>query len=203
MSKRTYRMITRSTTAIAIATAGIVMMMAGCASGSASTGDASEAATTIEQIEVTDAAATDAGEIIGMPNPIVEYDTLEAAEKAAGFEFAVPEAIDGYENVSWSVIAEETIQVIYTNADGEEITIRKAAGDEDISGDYTIYDDERIQEVDGHQVTMRGSADKVCLAIWTDAGYSYSVMTSDGEGLSTTDAGMTLEDMSAIVAEAK
>lgn len=203
MSKRTYRMITRSTTAIAIATAGIVMMMAGCASGSASTGDASEAATTIEQIEVTDAAATDAGEIIGMPNPIVEYDTLEAAEKAAGFEFAVPESIDGYENVSWSVIAEETIQVIYTNADGEEITIRKAAGDEDISGDYTIYDDERIQEVDGLQVTMRGSADKVCLAIWTDAGYSYSVMTSDGEGLSTTDAGMTPEDMSAIVAEAK
>lgn len=49
-------------------------------------------------------------------------------------------------------------------------------------------------------VTMRGGDDKVCLAIWTAGEYSYSVMTSNGEGLSTTDAGMTVEDMSAIVA---
>lgn len=35
---------------------------------------------------------------VEIPNPFEEYETLSEAEKAAGFEFSIPDAIPGYEN---------------------------------------------------------------------------------------------------------
>lgn len=196
MRIRTYKNIALSNTAIAIATAGTVMMMAGCANTADYTGDdasspaASEAATADDaETAATEAIELDGGQI-GMPSPIVDYATLEEAEQAAGFEITVPDSIDGYDTISYSVISDELIQVIYSSDDAS-ITIRKASTSvgEDISGDYNVYAEEQTQEMDGKQVTLRGDNDYAALAIWTDGDYSYSVMSSEGAVFSAEEIG--------------
>lgn len=196
MRIRTYKNIALSTTAIAIATAGTVMMMAGCANTADYTGDDASSPAAIEAATADDAetAATEAIELdggqIGMSSPIVDYATLEEAEQAAGFEVTVPDSIDGYDTISYSVISDELIQVIYSSDDAS-ITIRKASTSvgEDISGDYNVYAEEQTQEMDGKQVTLRGDNDYAALAIWTDGDYSYSVMSSEGAVFSAEEIG--------------
>ena len=51
--------------------------------------------------------------IIGMPNPFIDYDSLEEAEKAVGFEINVPESIDGYSEKLISVMDGKMIQVCF------------------------------------------------------------------------------------------
>ncbi len=123
---------------------------------------------------------TDAeGESTQIPNPIVEYKTLEEAQKAVGFDFKVPEEVKGFENKNVSVISNELIQVIYSN-DNNEVCVRKAKGSDDISGDYNVYKDINKEKING--VTLRGENDKVGSAVWTKGEYSYSVY-ADGDGL--------------------
>ena len=123
---------------------------------------------------------TDAAQI---PNPFTDYDTLEDAAQAAGYSFAVPESMDGFDTVSYSVMnGGELLQAIYRN-DNDDLTARKGPGDGDISGDYNEYAVEAIADkVDVPSVTFRGSGDKWNLALWTDAasGYAYSLMDRAG-----------------------
>lgn len=88
---------------------------------------------------------------IEIPDPFSEYSSLEEAAQNAGFSFNVPETVDGYaQRIIRTTAGEEgsaMIEVIYQNEiDGkentdsaDEIRMRKANGDEDISGDYTEY----------------------------------------------------------------
>ena len=55
--------------------------------------------------------------IIGMPSPFIDYDTLEEAEKAVGFEINVPESIDGYSEKLISVMDGKMIQVVFVEGD--------------------------------------------------------------------------------------
>ena len=62
------------------------------------------------------------------------------------------------------------IQALY-GEDGADMLIRKATGDEDISGDYNIYS--QVETVNG--VTLKGENGKVSLAVWNSGGYTYAV----------------------------
>ena len=74
-----------------------------------------------------------------IPNPIVEYKTVEDAEKAVSFKPVMPAKIpDGYKLAFISVISGKTFQLVYENGDNE-ITYRVAEGTDDISGDYNVY----------------------------------------------------------------
>ena len=53
-----------------------------------------------------------------------------------------------------------------------EIRIRKASGNEDISGDYTQYTDTNIATIGELKVTMKGENGQTNLATWTDNGYT-------------------------------
>ena len=75
-----------------------------------------------------------------------------------------------------TVISKEIIQVTY----GEDLNIRKAEGTEDISGDYNIYENTEIKEVDGKNITFSGNNGKIMKAVWTDSGYTYSITISNG-----------------------
>lgn len=121
------------------------------------------------------------GETTQIPNPIVEYKTIEEAQKVVGFGFKVPEEVKGFENKNISVISDELMQVIYSN-DNNEVCVRKAKGSEDISGDYNVYKNVSTEKINGCDVTLRGENDKIGSAVWTKGEYSYSVYT-DGEGL--------------------
>jgi hypothetical protein len=70
-----------------------------------------------------------------LPNPIVSYDTLAEAAKVTGFDLAVPDAVDGYDTRTVQVVGGEMMQVTYAKGE-DQLLIRKAAGTDDISGDY-------------------------------------------------------------------
>lgn len=121
------------------------------------------------------------GESTQIPNPIVEYKTLEEVQKVVGFDFKVPEEVKGFETKNISVISNELIQVIYSN-DNNEVCVRKAKGSDDISGDYNVYKNIKTEKINGCDVTLRGENNKIGSAVWTKGEYTYSVYT-DGEGL--------------------
>ena len=112
--------------------------------------------------------------LMQIPNPFVDYDTLEAAAKAAGFELKAPSSVKGFSEKLIQVCDGEMIQVIFLNGD-DRLFIRKAEGSEDISGDYNEYSDSRTVTVNGNSVTLRGDDGKVSTAVWTSGGYTYSV----------------------------
>lgn len=124
-------------------------------------------------------------------NPYVDCETLEEAGELAGFDISVPEEIDGgYAQSTIQAIENEMIQVVYTTEAGDEITLRKGLGTEDISGDYNEYAEENTLEVDGVSVATRGAEGTVNAATWSDGTYAFSITAS---------AGLSSESVSALV----
>lgn len=112
---------------------------------------------------------------VQLPSPFQPCDTLDAAEEMAGFDLTLPKTADKLE-----AIENEMIQAFY-GEDGTDMLIRKALGNEDISGDYNEY--AQTETVDG--VTLKGADGQFSLAMWTDGDYTYSI--SVGSALSQTD----------------
>jgi len=194
----------------------MVLGMTGC--GSTGKGENSQAASNQASAEASkeSAASKEAanngakeggseviGENVQIPNPFVEYGSLEEAIKAAGFELVVPTASAGYENVIYQVMNGEMIEVIYKSAESESgesveaYRIRKQAGEGNISGDYNNYAEINEVDVNGTTVTLKGNDGKVFLATWTVDGYSYS-LSIDMDG-----AGMTADEVTALVGQIK
>ena len=118
---------------------------------------------------------------VQITSPFVDCETLEEAVELAGFDISVPDEIDGgYTQGTIQAVENEMIQVIYTTEAGEEITLRKGTGTEDISGDYNEYAEENTLDVDGTSVTARGSDGLVYAATWTDGTYTYAITASAG-----------------------
>ncbi len=131
--------------------------------------------------------------IANMVNPFVDYETLEAAEEAAGFELEAPDSINGFPDKLIQVMSGKMIQVMFLNGD-DRLIIRKQAGDEDISGDYGEYSRIVSIDIDGRTVTIRGDGDLIHTALWTSDGYSYAIMA---------DTPIKEADMSALVSQVK
>lgn len=124
-----------------------------------------------------------------IPNPFVEYGTLADAEKAAGFTFKVPEQINGCKQSYISVMDGKMQQVVYEKGESQ-VTLRKMAGTDDISGVYIDYAKKDQVAIGGHQTELRGDGTSVFVAVWNNGGYTYAVYA---------DAGVTAAQMTAIV----
>lgn len=128
-------------------------------------------------------------------NPYTEYDTVEEAAANTGFDINVPDSISNYDNKFIQVLTDEgsekMIEVVYQN-DEDQIRIRKAAGTEDISGNYDTYNQSTALTVEDTEISIKGNDGTVNLATWTDGEYTYSVYTS---------AGMTADEIADFVAE--
>ena len=55
----------------------------------------------------------------------------------------------------------------YTGADRQAV-YRKAAGNQDISGDYNVYDTVGETQAGGSAVTLKGNGGVYSLAVWSD-----------------------------------
>ena len=109
-------------------------------------------------------------------NPFTDTKTLEEAQEIAGFDLQVPDAAAPYTVVNYRAVEGEMLEIIFRDRKGEEgYRIRKAAGEDDISGDYNEYAKEKtIRLSDGTKVTLRGDKDdEWSVAVWT---------AEDGEG---------------------
>lgn len=120
------------------------------------------------------AAKQDEEKNVQIPNPFTYCETLDDAATISGFDLAVPESIDGCERQSIQAIENTMVQVDYENG-GNSITVRKAVGTEDISGDYNQYTETKETAVADMTVTMKGSGGMVNVATWTNDGYAYAI----------------------------
>lgn len=109
-----------------------------------------------------------------LPNPFVEYTSMEEAVAAAGFDMAVPETLFDMPIALIRVMEDKLIEVVYDGG-GQKITLRKAPGESDISGDYTLYSWLEVANVDGKAVTFKGADGAITVALWAVDGYSYAV----------------------------
>ena len=137
-------------------------------------------------------SSTDSTEpdIIGMPNPFTDYDTLEEAEAQTGFDITLPDDIGSSDKRIYRVMNDEMIEVIYMNGEDETGLVRKARGSEDISGDYNEYAETETVSVGGIDVLFKGDAGIVKLAVWTNDGYTYSA---------SAESGLAADEMTALV----
>lgn len=114
------------------------------------------------------------GEAMTIGNPWKDYSTAEEAFGAVGFEMTLPE-IEGYAISNYRAMSGYLLEIIYSSGQ-DTITIRKAIGTEDISGDYTAYTEETEADVaDNKCVTFKGENGSVKVCTWLCGDYTYSL----------------------------
>ena len=134
-------------------------------------------------------------ESVGMPNPYTDNDTLEEAEKNAGFSIQVPEKIGGVSATAFRNLGQKMLEVIYYNGEQEVARIRKSQENADNSGNYVGYSEIKNEKIGGLDVSLKGNDGKAVLAIWSDGAYSYSI--------SVDEQGVSLDEMTALVEAVK
>ncbi|WP_143008394.1 hypothetical protein [Pseudobutyrivibrio sp. YE44] len=122
---------------------------------------------------------TEKSESTTIANPLVEYDSAKELSDAAGFtikDLNTKKFPFKITSTSYILIGGTTAEIIYYGEDDKAICYRKAAGHNDISGDYNTYEYEK-QEFNGNgSITLKGNEEnKYSLALWEDANYSYSL----------------------------
>ena len=122
---------------------------------------------------------TQAGSV-GIANPWVNCVTISDAEELAGFTLSIPSDMpSGYTQKTIETVENEMIQVIFESGD-DTLLIRKAKGNEDISGDYNEYSENKTLTVVGMRVSTKGNNGRVNAATWVDGDYTYAVSTGAG-----------------------
>lgn len=140
---------------------------------------------------VSEAAAGDnAGqnvENVQMTNPWTDYQTKKEAEKASGIRLKAPNKYIFYKLRDVRAMTEKAgmLELVYTSTQGKNdyadtMTIRKAKGKCDISGDYGQYEFTRELNVGKRQVTVKGNGEYMHLATWQEGEYAYSVQIDGG-----------------------
>ena len=124
--------------------------------------------------------------MVGMPNPIHEFSTIDEAAKYMNITPQLPKVLPiGYNVKSVSTIEKDVLQVVYVYQAGEDATRNQAAGKRivyrvgttkgDISGDYNNYRVTATEKVNGTKVTFKGGNYMVYLATWVKDGQSHAL----------------------------
>ena len=112
-------------------------------------------------------------------NPFVDCASAYDAAQLAGFEVTFPESVPGYDQRLYQAIEGKMAQCFYSNGD-KRVLVRKALGDEDISGDYNTYSQLNTVPVGELQVTEKGEGGLVHVATWSRDGYSFAIDADEG-----------------------
>ena len=137
----------------------------------------------MEQEEMA-AAQDQGGMAAGWGNPFIPCASMEEAAGLAGFAMEVPAETaltEQYPVRDITAIKDTMIQVICYDAAGNEgFRMRKAAGEEDISGVYGTYEEKTLESGD-RTLQLRLKEGLVRTICWTEDGFSYAVMTDEAE----------------------
>lgn len=169
--------------------AALALSLAACTDGQAASAAASDVVVgsdprTWGPAESGSAASGTSESLIGgaqIPNPFRDCATLEEAARIAGFSLTAPDTVDGYPERSIQAIDSSLIQVSFTNGD-DEVLLRKAAGTDDVSGDYNEYPETNSVTVNGAAVTLKGTDGMVNVATWTADGHAFAIDVN-GKGM--------------------
>lgn len=114
-------------------------------------------------------------DITQIPNPFIEYQTIQEAEETAGFQAMLPAKLpEGYTQNTIYAIENDLIEVNYLKGE-DEICFRQAQGDSDISGDYREYDEMNTIMMDELEITTKGNNGKVNVATWRNGDYTFAI----------------------------
>ena len=142
---------------------------------------ASDAASTAGS--ASSSATSDTAQI---PNPWTGCTTLADAAALTGYDFTVPDSVDGYPDVTIAVLESEQLTEVQYSSGNARLCLRKAPGSDDISGDFNQYAES--------SVTLQGNDGQVQLATWLDGDYTYSIGIYREDG-----TGLTADEMTALV----
>ncbi|WP_068498735.1 hypothetical protein [Paenibacillus kribbensis] len=140
---------------------------------------------TVNVTQKTITIKTPQEENVQIPNPLVEFKTLQAAEKSVGFATYAPSILtDAYKQDLIQVISNSVVEVSYSNGK-DTIHYRVAEGSEDISGNYEVYSQASKKDINGIPVTIKGNNNVVNQATWTQNHKSYSLYLEAGVSTQT------------------
>ncbi len=133
-----------------------------------------------------------------LPNPMVEYETMEEVEDKVGFGLYVPDEIQGYTQSSIFVYELDNPIIEVTYGDEKQIVIRKAEVSEEISnfsGVYTEYAEEETIAIQiamntQYDVQVKGEDGLIHVCEYNGEVYQYSIYC---------EAGMTKEELTPLV----
>ncbi len=113
--------------------------------------------------------------IEGMVFDATEYSSAQELSDAVGFVIKDIETVP-FEptEVIYRVISGKLAEIVYIG-DGEKLTVRKSAGDEDNSGDYNDYPVFEAAEIEDAKVNIMGYDDGFYLSTWYDGEYFHSI----------------------------
>lgn len=118
---------------------------------------------------------------VQIANPFVECETLDDATEIAGFSMTAPTAVPNWVNGTViRAVENDMIEMTYTGTKQQELRIRKARGNEDISGMHSSFDEVKEVAVEGRDITLKINGEKIYVVIWSDEDYSYAVSTTEG-----------------------
>lgn len=156
---------------VALLAGMMVLTVAAC-------GTDSQASVDIPETEVPQTAGFER-EIANLPNPFQTFGTLDEAAAELDFSITLPETPEWATEVLYRVSDTDLLEIIYYG-DDREYRIRKAAGDADISGDYSVYSEASDEAFGDLSLHVKGDDGMVGLITWTRGDYSYSA-GFDGE----------------------
>lgn len=104
-------------------------------------------------------------------NPIVEYGSLKEAEESVGFSFGAN--LDEFDNLTYSVINKEILEIRYDNND-EYLICRMGKG-EDVSGDFNTYQKVDNVVVNKTNIVIKTNGDIILITFkYDDFAYAFS-----------------------------
>lgn len=122
--------------------------------------------------------------VIGISNPIKDFNTIEEAQKSLSFDTKVPKNVpEKYKAVAFETISDKILQIVYSDGKNE-VTYRTAQGTEDITGDYNKYAYVKKLKINDADVTIKGNGTKVYNVLCTKNDVTYSVFARQGISLS-------------------
>lgn len=122
--------------------------------------------------------STESDDANQIPCPISTHKTIGELEDAVDFDIDVPTMPAGYTISALEDISRELAQIIFTK-DDKSVCYRMSKGDQDNSGDYTLYSTKKELKAEDISVEIRGN-DAIHVAVWFDDGYAYSIHAPSG-----------------------
>ncbi|WP_273326305.1 DUF4367 domain-containing protein [Vallitalea guaymasensis] len=113
-------------------------------------------------------------------NPYIEYNDVDTAIEELGYDAMVPTKMPEEYTISNVVIIDNTILSIDYETASEKINYRTSEKNEDISGDFTIYEDVKQIQIDNKDITIKGNHDKIHLVSWKHNNQSFSMYSNQG-----------------------
>ena len=123
-----------------------------------------------------------AEEKVTIANPFYNYDTLEEAIAGATVSMNIPATVGEYDNITeYRAIPGELLEIIYLDEQGNMLKIRKAHGQDDVSGyyGYEVFEESEI-DLDGVTLHVYTQDGLVYVATWLSASETFGVTADKG-----------------------